>query len=54
MTEIRKKTWPDIFQRVLEGKKNVEVRLADFEIKEGDVLYLRNTILRQKNTQAEA
>lgn len=40
MTEIRKKTWPDIFQRVLEGKKNVEVRLADFEIKEGDVLIL--------------
>ena len=38
--EIKKKTWPKYFQEVLEGKKTFEVRLADFEIKEGDVLIL--------------
>ena len=38
--EIRKKTWPEIFQKMLEGKKTTDLRLADFEIKEGDVLVL--------------
>lgn len=37
---IKKKTWPDIFQRVFDGKKNAEIRLADFDIKEGDTLIL--------------
>ena len=38
--EIRKKTWPDLFQRMLDGKKITDLRLADFEIKEGDILIL--------------
>jgi len=38
--EIHKKTWPESFQKVLEGKKKFDIRLADFEIKEGDVLVL--------------
>lgn len=38
--EIRKKTWPDLFQRMVEGKKTTDIRLADFEIKEGDILIL--------------
>ncbi|MBD3252742.1 DUF3850 domain-containing protein [Candidatus Pacearchaeota archaeon] len=38
--EIKKKTWPEYFQLGLEGKKKIEVRLADFDIKEGDVLVL--------------
>lgn len=38
--EIRKKTWPEFFQEVLDGKKTTDLRLADFEIKEGDVLVL--------------
>jgi len=38
--EIKKKTWPKYFQEILEGKKKFEVRLADFDIKEGDVLIL--------------
>ena len=37
---IKKKTWPKYFQEILEGKKKFEVRLADFEIKEGDTLIL--------------
>ena len=38
--EIHKKIWPKYFQEILEGKKKFEVRLADFEIKEGDILVL--------------
>ncbi len=38
--EIRKKTWPKYFQDILDGKKKFEVRLADFDIHEGDVLVL--------------
>lgn len=40
MVEIKKKCWPDYFQQIMNGKKNVEVRLADFELKDGDVLIL--------------
>ena len=38
--EIKKKVWPEYFQMILNGKKKFELRLADFEIKEGDVLIL--------------
>ena len=40
MTEIKKKTWPNEFEKIVAGKKNVDLRLADFKIKEGDVLIL--------------
>jgi hypothetical protein len=40
MTEIKKKTWPKYFQEVLDGKKRFDIRLADFDLKEGDVLIL--------------
>jgi hypothetical protein len=36
--EIRKKTWPGLFQRMLDGKKNADLRLADFDVREGDVI----------------
>ena len=38
--EIKKKCWPKFFQEVLENKKKFEVRLADFDVKEGDTLVL--------------
>ena len=38
--DIHKKTWPKFFQEVLDGKKKFELRLADFDIKEGDMLIL--------------
>ena len=41
MAIIEKKIWPKYFNLILEGKKTFEVRLADFEIKEGDILVLR-------------
>lgn len=39
--KIEKKVWPKYFQAILEGKKNFELRLADFDINEGDILFLR-------------
>jgi ribosomal protein S17 len=41
MRKIEKKAWPEYFQAIVEGKKNFEVRLADFDCKEGDILVLR-------------
>jgi len=38
--EIKKKVWPEYFQQILNGKKKFELRLADFDIKEGDILVL--------------
>ncbi len=40
MAIIRKKIWPKYFELVKKGKKKFELRLADFRIKEGDVLIL--------------
>lgn len=40
MAEIKKKTWPKYFQKILEGKKKFDLRLADFELHEGDTLVL--------------
>lgn len=39
--KIEKKTWPEYFQLVLDGKKNFDLRVADFEYNEGDILVLR-------------
>lgn len=35
-----KKVWPEYFQKILDGKKTYELRLADWECKEGDILVL--------------
>lgn len=40
MAIIRKKIWKEYFGQVASGKKKFELRLADFEIKEGDILVL--------------
>ncbi len=40
MATIRKKSWPDYFELVKTGKKKFELRLADFEVKEGDTIVL--------------
>ena len=39
--EFEKKIWPEYFQLIIEGKKTYELRLADFECKEGDLLILK-------------
>ncbi len=40
MAIIRKKTWPKWFTAMKAKKKNTELRLADFQIKNKDVLIL--------------
>jgi len=41
MAVVEKKIWPESFQRILNGEKKFELRLADFDIKEGDIFLLR-------------
>jgi hypothetical protein len=38
--EIKKKVWPEYFQQILNKTRKIELRLADFDIKEGDTLVL--------------
>lgn len=40
MTTIHKKVWSEYFEKIISGKKKLELRLADFEIREGDTLVL--------------
>jgi len=41
MAIIKKKIWPECFDLVKSGKKKFELRLADFEVREGDTLLLQ-------------
>ncbi|MCD6549213.1 DUF3850 domain-containing protein [Candidatus Micrarchaeota archaeon] len=41
MTIIEKKIWPKYFELIKSGKKTFEIRLADFGIKEDDILVLK-------------
>ena len=41
MSVIKKKTWPNFFDEIKSGKKRFELRLADFDIKKGDVFVLQ-------------
>ena len=40
MAVIKKKVWPELFELIESGKKRFELRLADFDIQEGDTLVL--------------
>lgn len=40
MATIHKKVLPEYFEQIMTGKKKLELRLADFEINEGDSLVL--------------
>ena len=39
--KIMKKVWPPYFQKILDGDKTFELRLADFECNPGDILILK-------------
>lgn len=41
MAKIEKKVWPKYFAAILRGDKTFEIRLADFDCRQGDVLVLR-------------
>lgn len=45
---IEKKIWPEYFEAIKQGRKKFELRLADFKIKEGDILVLREWDPRKK------
>ncbi|MEI7621814.1 MAG: DUF3850 domain-containing protein [Candidatus Moraniibacteriota bacterium] len=45
---IEKKVWPQYFQKILDGDKKYELRLADWNCQEGDIL-----ILKEWNPEAE-
>ncbi len=38
---VERKIWPEYFSAIKAGRKSFEIRLADFEINEGDILLLR-------------
>lgn len=38
MAIIRKKCWPEWFEKFCSGERTLELRLADFDLKNGDVL----------------
>ena len=38
---IEKKVWPEFFAQLESGEKTFELRLADFECRQGDTLVLR-------------
>ena len=39
--EIEKKTWPEYFELIKSSKKKYECRLADFDVRVGDTLVLK-------------
>ena len=38
MKIITKKSYPDLFEKVLTGEKTFDMRVADFDIQPGDIL----------------
>lgn len=40
MATINKKVWKEYFEQIIFGKKKFELRLADFDVNEGDTLTL--------------
>ena len=40
MATIHKKVWREYFEKIISGTKKLELRLADFEVNEGDTLVL--------------
>ncbi|MEK7507584.1 MAG: DUF3850 domain-containing protein [Patescibacteria group bacterium] len=40
MAIVKKKIWPEYFDAVASGKKKFELRLNDFDVREGDTLIL--------------
>ena len=46
--KIAKKVWPQYFEAILSGKKTYELRLADWEGQEGDILVLKEWDPRTK------
>ena len=39
MAIIKKKCWPEFFKKFCSGERTFELRLADFDLKDGDILF---------------
>jgi hypothetical protein len=39
--KIEKKTWPELFEKILSGEKNFDLRLNDFVCNPGDIIIFR-------------
>lgn len=48
MKTIHKKIWREYFEEIISGKKKLELRLADFEVNEGDILVLEEWDKKKK------
>jgi ASC-1-like (ASCH) protein len=46
---IEKKAWPESFERVSNGTRRLELRLADFSCKAGDILVFREWDPKKKD-----
>ncbi len=53
MRTIPKKVDVEYFEKILSGEKTYEVRLADFEASEGDILWLREIDSSRRYTGRE-
>lgn len=38
---ITKKTWPELFEKLLSGEKTFDCRIADFEVHPGDTIVFK-------------
>ncbi len=47
--KIEKKCWPEYFDLVKNGSKTYDIRVADFDCKEGDILVLKEWDPRTKD-----
>ena len=41
MAIIKKKCWPEFFEKFCSGERTLELRLADFDLKTGDTLIMQ-------------
>lgn len=41
MSTINKKCWPEWFEKFCSGERTFELRLADFDLKDGDVINMQ-------------
>lgn len=41
MATIEKKCWPEFFNKFCSGERTFELRLADFDLKDGDILLFK-------------
>jgi hypothetical protein len=40
MAIIKKKCWPEFFEKFVSGERTLELRLADFDLKDGDTIVM--------------